>query len=276
MSRNLLDFIENAPMANNSVKAKLDAWVEKRHEQFKKDILEWGYKEDSEQYKQQFTKLTVWIQGLIDFITQCTIQKENDMESLRKLYEYFENLTNNRDTAFIFKTLTGLDVGATNKKGMEAFVAYFGDTIPKEIAAKEAKAEEAKLQAEKDAKTEKEQAQKAYFKHDIWLHEKTAKLTHLQYGRVEKVLEKLWKFSSGVQSLKENLESIEIIGKKTTDNMHKWNRRKYNRMDGDEQRAYDARLKKGRTFYIQMPEGYCIEIPKIVYDLLDVKDNSEV
>ena len=267
MSKNLLDFMEDAPMVNNSVKAKLDVWVEKRHKQFK---------EDSEQYKQQFSKLTIWIQGLIDFITQCTLQKENDMVNLRKLYEYFENLSNNRDTAFIFKTLTGLDVGTTNKKGMEAFITYFGDTIPKEIAEKEALAKEAELQAENDEKAKKIQEKRSYFESGLWIDEKTQKLTDLQYGRVKKVLEKFWRFDGKVQSLKENLESIEITHKKTSDNMHKWSRRKYNRMDGDEQRAYDARLKKGRTFYIYMNNGYCREIPKIVYDLLDVEDKTEV
>lgn len=40
-----------------------------------------------------------------------------------------------------------------------------------------------------------------------------------------------------------------------------WDRRKFNRMDGAEQRTYEERLKARRYFYV---DGW--QVPKIVWD----------
>ena len=49
------------------------------------------------------------------------------------------------------------------------------------------------------------------------------------------------------------------------DGFIKWSRRKFNGMNGDEQRDYEARLKAQRHFYING-----VNVPKIVYDVVVV------
>ena len=86
--------------------------------------------------------------------------------------------------------------------------------------------------------------------HKIWNKEKIKKLTPLQYGRVKKVLEELYRFDNGVMELKERIEKGDIIKRyKISDS-----RKKYNVMYS----------KNGREVFFN--------IPKIVYDLIDLEE----
>ena len=61
--------------------------------------------------------------------------------------------------------------------------------------------------------------------------------------------------------------------KSVTNNMFKWNRMKSFRMDNAQQEAYEARLKKGRTYNYNWSDesgDYSSEIPKLIYDALDI------
>lgn len=98
-------------------------------------------------------------------------------------------------------------------------------------------------------------------------------------GRIEKVLDKLWRFDGVVRSMGEQLkiefESGLIKAKYATNNMWKWNRRKFNNMNGEEQREYEAGLIKGRTYHIDYGGGSCREIPKVIYDALNLLDTTK-
>lgn len=90
----------------------------------------------------------------------------------------------------------------------------------------------------------------------IWLDD----LTPMQLGRVQKALDKKYNFGGEVRTLGEHIGTL--CGVKTEgDGMIDWNRHRYNRMNGEEQRAYEARLKAKRYYYI---DGW--QVPKIVWD----------
>ncbi|MDD5373361.1 MAG: GNAT family N-acetyltransferase [Sulfurimonas sp.] len=190
-----------------------------------------------------------------------------DVEHSKELYVLLSNSVNER-TRLIFKKISGLDLGKTQKEGKAVFESYFG-TVLNEVAEKEKKDEGEKIAEEKNLETKKE---KLYFSHEIFDTEKIMLLSPMERGRIKKSLDVSFNFrEGGVMSLKEKLESVSGIEKEMTDNTHKWNRSKYNQMDGDEQREYDKKLKVGRTFYAG---GY--EVPKIVFNALDVKDVTSV
>lgn len=79
-------------------------------------------------------------------------------------------------------------------------------------------------------------------------------------GRVNAALEKLARYNGEVRTLRQHIETLD--GRKTEgDGFIDYNRRKFNAMSGAEQRAYEARLKARRYFYI---DGW--QVPKIVWD----------
>ena len=78
------------------------------------------------------------------------------------------------------------------------------------------------------------------FNHPLFHQESISQLSPMAKGRIEKVLDKLWRFNGVVRSMGEQLkmefESGLIKAKYATNNMWKWNRRKFNNMNGEEQR----------------------------------------
>jgi len=88
----------------------------------------------------------------------------------------------------------------------------------------------------------------------------------MERGRVEKALDKVYRWDDGDYSLRQLIERFPQVSKAESDGMRNFNRARYNRMRSrDEQDAYEARLKARRYYYIN---GY--EVPKIVYDAVNV------
>jgi hypothetical protein len=90
----------------------------------------------------------------------------------------------------------------------------------------------------------------------------TAHLTPMQLGRLNKALDRLYRFSDGtVATLRAKIESFPEIEKTESDGMIKWSRSKFNSLDGRGQDAYEARLKAERLCWIND-----MQVPVIVYD----------
>ena len=88
----------------------------------------------------------------------------------------------------------------------------------------------------------------------------------MQRGRVEKALDKVYRWDDGDYSLRQLIERFPRIEKTESDGMGDFNRVRFNRMRSrEEQAAYDERLKARRHYYIN---GY--KVPKIVYDAVKV------
>lgn len=67
------------------------------------------------------------------------------------------------------------------------------------------------------------------------------------------------------------------LEKVETDHMSDWNRKKYNRMDNDEQKAYEDRLRRPKTEYrMYTPEGSFYEIPATLFSHLAKKYPKKV
>lgn len=187
---------------------------------------------------------------------------------LLELYPYFENLSHNRNTAFVFRELTGVKTGVTNKDGVKAFNEFFGMEIENIIKAKQKEEkEQEKREIEKQKQKEQEEI-KSYFSNSIW---NIDGLTKMQLGRVKKSLEIKYNFSNGIMTLKEHLETGNFISKHSSDNMHKWSSRKANNMTMSEEKEYEEKLKSQRSYFIDKDESH-IDIPKIVFDILSLED----
>lgn len=90
---------------------------------------------------------------------------------------------------------------------------------------------------------------------------KTDSLSPMQLGRLNAALDRQYRFADGVRTLRAELERAQVLEKSETDGMVDWSRTRFNRMDGREQAAYEARLKARRYYYINN-----VQVPKIVYD----------
>lgn len=117
------------------------------------------------------------------------------------------------------------------------------------------------------------------FNHPLFHQEAINQLSLMAKGRIEKVLDRLWRFNGVVRSMGEQLkmefESDLMKAKYTTNNMWKWDRRKFNNMNREEQCEYEAGLIKGRTYHIDYGDASCREIPKVVYDVLNLPDTTK-
>ena len=87
-------------------------------------------------------------------------------------------------------------------------------------------------------------------------------LTPMQRGRVTKALEGKARYDGEVRTLADQIATLEGV-KTEGDGMIDWNRIRFNRMDGKQQRAYETRLKAQRRFYV---DGW--QVPKIVWDCI--------
>lgn len=99
-------------------------------------------------------------------------------------------------------------------------------------------------------------------------------LTPMQLGRVQKSLAMQFRFNSGIMTLQQRLESLPITSKRVTDSRCNWNRRKFNRMDQKQQDAYEKRLRDTPRYCVDHGDNFTIDIPKIVWDVLNVKETS--
>jgi hypothetical protein len=96
-------------------------------------------------------------------------------------------------------------------------------------------------------------------------------LTALQKGRAGKALDRQYRFSEGVLTLREKLEKEHVthgLSKRMVTGGG-YNRHHFNRLGSyEEQAEYMARLKSKTEYYAQRPDGVCWTVPKIVFDVM--------
>ena len=138
------------------------------------------------------------------------------------------------------------------------------DSQEQEVKNDEVKRAEYKKQKELDEHNQ-------YYSHAIWNTKQILGLTPMQRGRLRKSLDTLFRWDGVILSLKDKLEKENPLDKEMSNNMHRWNRKKYNAMDGDEQRDYDKKLLSGRTHYAG---NY--EVAKIIFDVLEIEDITDI
>ena len=255
----------------------LTKFITRRVKKLEVDLLEYDYPQETIESVVESEKNTI---NQVYKAVKDTVENKED-EKIFKLYKYFENICNNRIIAFAFKDLTGLPVGQTNKSGIRAFNEFFGEKYENEILAKREselrKEQEAKEKEKLEEKRKEQEELDTYFSLPLWDKNKVSKLTKMQFGRVKKSLDKLFRFNGVVRTLKEQLEHEykegKIEGKKVKNNMYKWNARKFNRMDGEEQREYNKKLLNGRNYNVDYNKS-TREVPKIVFDILNIKDTT--
>lgn len=243
-------------------------WLKNEKDKLRPYYIELGWSGENleEVIQTEEADLDKYVETIYDAVTNRNIKL------LVELYPYFENLSNNRRTAFLFRELTGVSTGTTNKSGIEAFNTFFG--IEAECIIK--KAEQDELDKEKQNKEAEENAKenqiKEYFLNPMW---DISNLTNIQIARLQKCLNVQYRYSDGIKTLKTHLESINAKGKKILNNMSKWNRSKYNKMDAREQREYEKKLEEGRNYNICFNDGYLTEINKTIYDALTLIDETD-
>ena len=98
-------------------------------------------------------------------------------------------------------------------------------------------------------------------------------LTPTQTGRLNKELDKKYDFSKyGVTTFRELIDKGIFTGKKTQG--APFNRKHYNRLSADEQKEYEKRLEAKKEYLVSVGDS-SFDIPKIIYDALDVPDNTK-
>lgn len=116
-----------------------------------------------------------------------------------------------------------------------------------------------------------------YFSGNIWDKQEISQLTAMQKGRLKKSLEKQYNYSGTVMSVKDYLLSLTMLNKEITDKMSQWNGKKVNNMSSlEEENAYKAKLKAGRLYRVNLKDDYIYEIPKIIFDVLDLELIDEI
>lgn len=100
----------------------------------------------------------------------------------------------------------------------------------------------------------------------------TSKLSPMQAARLETALAKRLRYSDGVRTLGEDLQrrfdAGQLVAKKASDGAIDYDRRKFNRMTGKEQSAYEARLAAKRYYWAEDSDGIGHAIPKTIFDVL--------
>lgn len=96
-------------------------------------------------------------------------------------------------------------------------------------------------------------------------------LTKANEARQRKAIKKLYCFTDGgIQSFKNRIDTgLYIRGEKVEVSSVQWNRRKYNRMNNEEQEKYDAKMnikKAEYRLYLKNGDGCFSVVPKMVYD----------
>lgn len=87
-------------------------------------------------------------------------------------------------------------------------------------------------------------------------------------GKQNIALSKKLRFDFGVYSWKEAIDAGKFIARQVSvENAVKYNRRKYNRMDWDEQKEYVKTLSKKKVVYsLVKPNGNFVDCPKLVWE----------
>lgn len=109
-------------------------------------------------------------------------------------------------------------------------------------------------------------------------------LTPMQLGRLERALAKRFIMRGKVMTLEQIItDCVPADPAKTiTDGMCDWSRTRFNRMNGAEQKAYEARLKARRYYNLECPDPAYAElecytgVPKIVFDQVKGRITKDV
>ena len=99
-----------------------------------------------------------------------------------------------------------------------------------------------------------------------------ADLTPMQVGRIRVALEKRFRFDGVVMTLGDYLASRQVGATKRVGNhSHEYNRTRFNRMNGAEQREYEKRLARP-SYTVWGADGFGTSVPKIVFDALNIPE----
>lgn len=96
-------------------------------------------------------------------------------------------------------------------------------------------------------------------------------LTAANAARLDKILDRKWRFAHGVDTFR-NCIAAGRFGKSGQMEVPsvQWDRRKFNRMDGDQQREYQRKLDTMKTvyalFWAGCPHDSYSEVPKMLFD----------
>ena len=93
-------------------------------------------------------------------------------------------------------------------------------------------------------------------------------LTPIELGRLKKTLDKQFRFSEGVFTLRQYIEKF-AIGKRVSKGGI-FNRRYFNSLDYEAQQKYEENLSKKVEYEIILKDDTYITIPKIVYNNLNL------
>jgi len=256
---------------------KIIQWVKEQKELLNAEFIGYGYSDEA--LVQAVTREEQTLDKFVAKIINTIDLKRN--EDVEELFPYFENLSNNRRIAFIFREHTKIITGSSNKDGIEAFKKCFGADVVKSILSARRKAkeilakEEQKKEDEKKVQEDKKEA--VYFSNNIWDKQKISQLTAMQKGRLKNSLDKKYNYNGTVMSVKDYLLTLTILNKEITDKMSQWSRRKVNNMSSlSEENEYEAKLKAGRLYRVNLENDYLYEIPKIIFDVLDLKLINEI
>lgn len=89
----------------------------------------------------------------------------------------------------------------------------------------------------------------------------TSELTPRQAARADEQLDKHYRFSNGIFTLRQWIEAQDALEKEETDGSMDYNRTRFNRMSHAEQRAYNERLAAKRYYFVNG-----VKVPKVVFD----------
>jgi hypothetical protein len=102
----------------------------------------------------------------------------------------------------------------------------------------------------------------------------TENLKPIELGRLEKQLNKKYRYSEGIMTQKEYILKYAIDKKIYKGGV--FNRTHYNRLDNEGQIKYEANLKAKIDYDIVLKDGCSLSIPKIIYDCLEfIEECSE-
>lgn len=197
-------------------------------------------------------KVVGYFEALIENVSMIEEKKIND--------ELFEVLLNpvNTVTRGLFELVTGIKLGG-KRKTYEQLNSFFPEYKKDKDAIKNEEIENTAIKKALEAEYQKE-----YFGTRFNIDE----LSPMQIGKLKATLERVWNFDDeGIMTMKAYIEKY-AVRKTTTDNMHKWRRAKFNKMNCAEQEAYEQKLKNGISYYVVEENDNMVEVPKIIYDSL--------
>lgn len=91
-------------------------------------------------------------------------------------------------------------------------------------------------------------------------------MNKLQEGRLDRELDKSIRINDIVTTWRKWIEDQAEFSCKESDGMWKWSRTRFNRLEGDEQEAYEKSLKSKTYYWINN-----VNVPKMIYDFVKAK-----